>query len=111
MMSPLIEQIVQRLEYLPDRLLHQILAIVEFLGARSRVQTEPPLDHVPVHWEITERLQLVEELWDSMASQPGAVPLTDAQRRELDHRLEQYYLEPDLGSSWDTVKQRLGQGS
>jgi putative addiction module component (TIGR02574 family) len=112
MMSPLIEQITQRLEYLPDRLLRQILAIVEFLGARSRIQTEPSLeDRQTVSWEIAERLKLVEELWDSIASQPGSVPLTDRQRHELDSRLEQYHLNPDLGSSWEDVKQRLGQDS
>lgn len=111
MISPLIEQITQRLEYFPDRLLRQILAIVELLGARSRAQTELASDCEIAPWEITERLQLVEELWDSMATQPGLVSLTSGQQRELDHRLEQYHLGPDLGSSWEDAKQRLGQGS
>jgi putative addiction module component (TIGR02574 family) len=105
MMSPLIEQITQRLEYLPDRLLRQILAIVEFLATGSRIQTEPSLENHPtVAWEIAERLQFVEELWDSIASQPGSVPLTDRQRHKLDNRLEQYHLNPDLGSSWEETQ-------
>ncbi len=35
-----------------------------------------------------EQLQLVEELWDSLCDQPDAVPLTEAQRAELDRRLD-----------------------
>ncbi|MGH7253251.1 MAG: addiction module protein, partial [Nitrospiraceae bacterium] len=37
---------------------------------------------------IQERLQLLEQLWDSLRETPGAVPLTDAQREELDRRLD-----------------------
>ena len=35
-----------------------------------------------------ERLELLEQLWDSLSSTPDAVPLTDAQREELDRRLD-----------------------
>jgi putative addiction module component (TIGR02574 family) len=34
-----------------------------------------------------ERILLVEDLWDSIAATPEAVPVTDAQRHELDARL------------------------
>jgi putative addiction module component (TIGR02574 family) len=39
---------------------------------------------------IVERIQLVEDLWDSIASDQGALPLTDAQKTELDRRLDAY---------------------
>ena len=36
-----------------------------------------------------ERLELLERLWDSLSSAPDALPLTDAQREELDRRLDE----------------------
>ena len=40
---------------------------------------------------IDQRLQLVEDIWDSIAEEanarPGSLPLSDAQRAELDRRL------------------------
>ena len=35
-----------------------------------------------------ERLRLLEELWDSLSATPEAIPLTNAQREELDRRLD-----------------------
>ena len=35
-----------------------------------------------------ERLRLIEELWDSLNEKPESVPLTNAQREELDRRLD-----------------------
>lgn len=46
---------------------------------------------------VEQRLHLVEELWDSIATDQGAVALTDAQRRELDRRLDAYELDHDPG--------------
>lgn len=37
---------------------------------------------------IDERLKLVEDLWDSIAADQDALPLTEEQRLELDRRLE-----------------------
>jgi putative addiction module component (TIGR02574 family) len=39
---------------------------------------------------ISERIRLVEDLWDSIAADQSALPLTDAQRLELDRRLDAY---------------------
>jgi len=50
---------------------------------------------------VEERLALVEELWDSIAA---AVPLTDAQRIELDRRLAEHEAHPDDVVSWEDVK-------
>jgi len=35
-----------------------------------------------------ERLRLLEELWESLSATPEAIPLTNAQREELDRRLD-----------------------
>jgi putative addiction module component (TIGR02574 family) len=39
---------------------------------------------------VEQQVQLVEELWDSIAADQGALALTDAQRREFDRRLDAY---------------------
>lgn len=57
---------------------------------------------------IAERIQLAEDLWDSILEQPDELPLTDAQKQELDRRLESYQQDPTIGSTWEEVKQRLG---
>ena len=56
---------------------------------------------------IEERIQLVEDIWDSVAAFPEAVPMTDAQRQELDRRLEAYAQNPNDGISWDELKDKL----
>ena len=56
---------------------------------------------------VSERILLVETIWDSIAAVPEAVTLTDAQRRELDARLEAYHRDPAAGSPWDMVKTRI----
>ena len=54
-----------------------------------------------------ERLQLVEELWDSLCDTPEAVPLTEAQRAELDRRLDDLEQEGPNGIPWDEVVRRI----
>jgi len=50
-----------------------------------------------------ERLQLVEELWDSLCDTPEAVPLTEAHRAELDRRLNDLEQEGPTGILWEEV--------
>jgi putative addiction module component (TIGR02574 family) len=54
-----------------------------------------------------ERILLVEEIWDSIASVPDSVEVTPAQREELDRRLEAYHKDPGAGDPWELVKARL----
>ena len=50
-----------------------------------------------------ERIQLVEDIWDTIAAEPDAVGLTEAQTQELDRRLDDYHANPQAGSSWQEV--------
>jgi putative addiction module component (TIGR02574 family) len=50
---------------------------------------------------------MVEDIWDSIAAVPEAVPLSEDQKKELDRRLEAYHLKPDAGSPWIEVRERL----
>ncbi len=46
-------------------------------------------------------------IWDSIAAVPEAVPLSEDQKKELECRLEAYHLNPDAGSPWIEVRERL----
>ncbi len=67
--------------------------------------SKPGLDIAALSPE--ERLGLLEQLWDSLATQPEAVPLTDAQRAELDRRLDDLEAEGPVGIPWDEVLGRI----
>ncbi len=68
--------------------------------------TRPTRDEL-LRLSAADRLQLVEEIWQTLS--PEEVPLTDAQRDELDARLEAYAADPSTGSSWEDVRSRLRQ--
>ena len=57
---------------------------------------------------IAERIQLAEDLWDSILDRQDEVELDRAQQQELDRRLAQHHEDPTAGASWEIVKQRLG---
>jgi len=56
---------------------------------------------------VAERIQLVEDIWDSIAAVPQPIPLSAAQREELERRLEDYHQHPGEGSPWEEVRQRI----
>jgi putative addiction module component (TIGR02574 family) len=63
---------------------------------------------------IAERLQLVEDVWDSIATeQPDgtALPLTATERAELDRRLDSHRKDPAAAVPWTEVRAALGQSS
>jgi putative addiction module component (TIGR02574 family) len=46
---------------------------------------------------VDERIKLVEDLWDSIAADQGALPTTADQRTELDLRLNAYTVDKNRG--------------
>jgi len=58
---------------------------------------------------VSERMILVEDIWDSIASVPEALSLTEKQREELNRRLQAYHDNPEAGSPWEEVKARIAQ--
>ncbi|MGE0876683.1 MAG: addiction module protein [Burkholderiales bacterium] len=52
-----------------------------------------------------ERLELLEQLWDSLS--PDAVPMTDAQTQELDRRLDELDRDGPVGIPWNEVLDRI----
>jgi putative addiction module component (TIGR02574 family) len=57
---------------------------------------------------VAERIQLAEDLWDSVLEQQEELLLSEAQQQELERRLENYQKNSASGSSWEEVKKRLG---
>ena len=53
---------------------------------------------------LAERLQLVEDLWDSLVQEGAVMPVTDEQRDELRRRKERFLNHPQSGLSWEQVK-------
>jgi len=56
---------------------------------------------------VAERIQLAEDLWDSVAADTGDLELTAAQRAELDRRLADFEQDPGAGEPWDDVRARI----
>jgi putative addiction module component (TIGR02574 family) len=56
---------------------------------------------------VSDRLQLLEEIWDSLVETPEAVPVTDAQRKELARRRRAHARNPTAAKSWSEVRARL----
>ena len=54
-----------------------------------------------------ERLDLIEELWDSLSTDPAKIPITEAQANELDLRLTDMAQDDSLGIPWETVLARI----
>ena len=54
-----------------------------------------------------ERLELVEELWDSLSDDDEALALSDEQRADLERRLAEADADPTGGSPWEEVRERI----
>ena len=56
----------------------------------------------------TERLDLVQEIWDGLAREADTFEITLAQATELDRRLAQHERDPASGGTLDELAARLG---
>jgi putative addiction module component (TIGR02574 family) len=55
----------------------------------------------------SEKLQLVEDLWDDLAATPEAVPVQDWQKEELARRKANLMKNPASGHTWEEVKRSV----
>ena len=60
---------------------------------------------------IPERIQLVEDIWDTIEAEADSVELSEKEKRILDDRLETYHRNPESGSPWEEVYQRITKGN
>ena len=56
---------------------------------------------------VSDRLQLLEEIWDSLVETPEEVPVTGAQRKELARRQRAHARNPSAAKPWAEVRARL----
>jgi putative addiction module component (TIGR02574 family) len=69
--------------------------------------SDPAFDYRQL--SVAERLELVEEIWDSIAADADAdtLPLSESERQLLDERLADLEANPDAGSPWPQVRARI----
>jgi putative addiction module component (TIGR02574 family) len=58
---------------------------------------------------VAERIALIGDIWDTIAEVPEAVGLTEAQKAELDRRLDAYRKDPTAGEPWPVVRDRIAK--
>ena len=57
---------------------------------------------------ISERIQLIEDIWDSIAAEkPESFALSRAQREELHRRVDAHREDPSTGIPWTQVREKL----
>ncbi len=54
-----------------------------------------------------QRLQLLEQIWDSLVISPGSIPVTPAQHQELDRRLDDLDRDGPVGIPWNDVLTKI----
>lgn len=56
---------------------------------------------------VSERIAVVQQIWDSVAADADAIPVTPEQREELDRRLKEHEENPDDVVEWSDVEKRI----
>lgn len=56
---------------------------------------------------VAERVRLVQDIWDSIAQDVEASPLTEAQKREVDRRLAAHRADPTAAIPWEQAEAEL----
>lgn len=59
------------------------------------------------HLTPAQRAELAIALWDSLPDDSTEPELTEAERAELDRRVEAYRADPGAGSPWEEVRERI----
>ncbi len=63
-----------------------------------------------VDLSVSERIQLAQDIRDSVALVPESLALSDEEKAEIERRLEAYHKDPGGGSPWGVVRDRIRSG-
>ena len=67
------------------------------MGAKSEINT----------LSVSERILMVQEIWESIAAEQQSLAVTEGQKTELDRRLAANKVSPNEGRSWEEIRHRL----
>ena len=67
-----------------------------------KVTVEDTLD-----MSVPDRLKLAQDIWDSISGDPATVPVSDAERQEIERRLAEHERDPSSTIPWDEVKRQI----
>lgn len=56
---------------------------------------------------VSERLALVEAIWESISTDPASMPVSEAQLREARRRLAEHDADPTTAIPWEEAEARL----
>jgi putative addiction module component (TIGR02574 family) len=65
-----------------------------------------PLDQI-LQLPAAQRVEIAQEIWESVFEYPEGVMLTSAQKEELERRWRAFEQNPDEGEPWEDVKRSL----
>ncbi len=68
--------------------------------------SDPHLDDV-LRRSLAARLEAIDRLWESIGDPGDALPLTDADRADLDRRVAEDDAEPPGGPTWTEFRKKL----
>jgi len=60
---------------------------------------------------VEQRLDLIEQVWDTLVETPDAIPVPDWHKDALEKRLQAFEENPEAGASWDEVEKRVTRRS
>jgi putative addiction module component (TIGR02574 family) len=83
--------------------------IIKPASTRKLWPMRKPVMHSDSLFDLSpsEKLQLVEDLWDDLAAIPSDIPVHDWQKEELARRKANLQSQPTSGVSWQDVKARI----
>ena len=56
---------------------------------------------------VSERIELIGYIWDSIEASSEKIELTQAQKDELDRRMAAYRVDHDKGAPWEEVEEEI----
>lgn len=71
----------------------------------SRV-AEPIFEHFR-RLPATEKIQIVQQLWDDIADEVARLPLTPAQKQLLDERIDEHQASPYEVEAWPEARDEI----
>ena len=54
-----------------------------------------------------DKIRLVQELWNEIVEEAASLPLTDAQRRLLDERIDEHEANPEDLEPWQQARDEI----